>query len=120
MGINGKPITTGERHAGVEIRYDHRHHLVTLSGWYDTYVGIQPETITLTRLLFTLGITVGDCKQAWADITTAPCANCQAVEWVKFDGEASTCIDEPTCIARVARANAAAMPTDECGEDDEL
>lgn len=105
LRVKGVPITTGDRHTGIELRYDQRHKLITISGWYDSIAGIRPETVRLARLLFMLGITLADCEDAYAGISFSRCANCEATAWVKFDGEASTCLDEPRCIAAVRAKN---------------
>lgn len=55
---------TSEKYAGVDVTYDKRDQTVTLSGWYDTHVGIAPETVTLARFLRALGVTVEDCRKA--------------------------------------------------------
>lgn len=96
-----KTIATGDTSAGVDVTYDRARRLVTLSGWYDTHVGIAPETITLTRLLFDLGITRGDCVAALSSVMRSRCANCESDQWTYFDGEASVCVDDKACLARV-------------------
>lgn len=101
MVAKKRSLFTGEQWAGVEAAYDKERRLVTLSGWYDTSVGIAPETITLTQFLFDLGITVGDCRKALADIRPGPCASCgYPTGWTYFDGEAMVCIDFKACVAR--------------------
>lgn len=103
-----KQLLTGEKYAGVDVTYDRPRRLVTLSGWYDTYTGIAPETVTLTHLLHALGITVKDCEKALESVMHgAACANCGDTDvWTYFDGEAGICIDPKACKVRVDARNA--------------
>ena len=95
-----KQLLTGEKYAGVDVTYDTSNHLVTLSGWYDTYVSIAPETVTLTQFLHQLNITTEDCRAALADVRRDTCACCGVAGWCYFDGEAMVCVDFKGCVAR--------------------
>lgn len=93
-------LLTGDKYSGVDVDYDPNRRLVTLSGWYDSYTGIAPETMTLTKFLFHLGITHHDCTKALESILWRKCANCEEMQWTYFDGEAGICVDDVACKAR--------------------
>lgn len=100
MAKKKRQLLTNDKYAGVDVTYDPNYRLVTLSGWYDSHVGIAPETMTLTRFLFLLGITHHDCTKALEDILWRECANCQEMQWTYFDGEAGICVDAVACKKR--------------------
>ena len=43
---------------GLRVERDARTDIITLSGWYDTFVGIQPLTMHTTEFLEKLGIQI--------------------------------------------------------------
>lgn len=57
-------LTTGDGREGVDVTYVKRGRRITLGGWYDGMVGMEPCTFTLGEFLTTLGITVDDCRKA--------------------------------------------------------
>lgn len=100
MATKKRQLLTGEAWAGVDVGYDPHYRHITLSGWYDSSVGIAPETMTLTRFLFLLGITETDVHKALETVAWSRCANCEATAWTHFDGEAGICVDDKACVER--------------------
>lgn len=104
---NKHTLSLGEKYAGVDATYNRAQRLVTLSGWYDTYAGIAPQTVTLTHFLHALGITAADAIEALQGVRRGlPCAHCGDLGWTYCDGEAGICIDDQACRARVAERDA--------------
>lgn len=56
--------TDKDEREGVQAAYYYRESVLTLSGWYDTMVGINPVEMTLEDFLRDLGITLEDCRNA--------------------------------------------------------
>jgi len=56
------------KHAGIKIEYIKSRKLLNISGWYDSIVGIQPDSITLKEFLTQLGISKKDCIKAFEDM----------------------------------------------------
>lgn len=66
--IRGKQaITTGSERSGVDISWMKRRKVIRIGGWYDSFVGIESEEMTLKDFLTTLGITLEDCQNALKD-----------------------------------------------------
>jgi len=51
-------------HSGIHITYYKTKRLFEIRGWYDSFVGIEGDTLTLKELLETFNITVKDCEKA--------------------------------------------------------
>ena len=49
---------------GISITYTKGRKEFDISGWYDTYVGIQSTTVSLAEFLQEFGITLKDCEKA--------------------------------------------------------
>lgn len=53
--------SSDQGHSGIDISYVKRHREVRVSGWYDTYGGIEGRTYPLGAFLSSLGVTLKDC-----------------------------------------------------------
>ena len=51
--------------SGVDITWTPSASRLDIGGWYDNYVGIQEESMTLREFFGKLGITEKACRQAW-------------------------------------------------------
>lgn len=51
--------------AGIDITYTKRSNTLSVSGWYDSMVGIEPTTIGPKEFFDSLGITEADIKRAF-------------------------------------------------------
>lgn len=119
MTTKKRQVLTGEAWAGVAVGYDPHYRHITLSGWYDTY-GIAPDTMTLTRFLFLLGITETDVHKALETVAWSRCANCEATAWTYCDGETGSCVDEKGCAERCdERRRAYESAEDDTGDSEE-
>ena len=68
----GKPksfeITTlPYKHSGILIEYTRSRRALYISGWYDSFVGIQGQEKSLREFFFELGITLKDCQKAFVE-----------------------------------------------------
>jgi hypothetical protein len=52
---------------GISIEFTRSRNELYISGWYDTFVGITPETVTLRKFFDRCGITKKDCEKAWRE-----------------------------------------------------
>lgn len=50
--------------SGISITFTKTRSAISVSGWYDQYVGIEGETMTLGEFFRRLGITRKDCDRA--------------------------------------------------------
>lgn len=50
--------------SGVEVAYVKSRGVLRIGGWYDSFVGIEGEEISLRDFLFQLGITANDVVRA--------------------------------------------------------
>lgn len=57
-------ITSGSRSSGVDITFIKRRQVLSIGGWFDTYVGIGNQEIPLREFLTQLGITLKDVRKA--------------------------------------------------------
>lgn len=57
------------RSSGMSVTFTKSTQKIYISGWYDTIVGIQGETMTLKELFDKLGITEKDCQKAFKQTT---------------------------------------------------
>ena len=53
--------------SGIQVRFTKASQSLNISGWYDTFVGIEPTTISLRDFLKQLGITEAQCRKALAE-----------------------------------------------------
>jgi hypothetical protein len=58
-------LPEGYRTAGIELNYVKKRQTLTISGWYDSFVGIEPTQLTLAQFFKRLGITEQDCRLAF-------------------------------------------------------
>ena len=54
-------------HSGIAITWTKTARRIDISGWYDSYVGIHGDAMSLREFFDALGITEKDCKRAWKD-----------------------------------------------------
>lgn len=62
---NDDSFDTGEHRSGIDITFWHRPKTITVSGWYDSMVGIESTTVSLRSFFDRLGITEADCHAAF-------------------------------------------------------
>lgn len=55
------------KRSGIEITYKKTRQLLEVSGWYDSFVGIEGNTLTLHQFFTLLGITLKDCTRAFKE-----------------------------------------------------
>ena len=55
----------GGRRSGISIVWTKTVQRIDVSGWYDTHVGIEGDSMTLREFFDLLGITNKDCAKAW-------------------------------------------------------
>jgi hypothetical protein len=65
-----KPAHFGDNHNGISIQYTRRTQSVHVSGWYDSFVGIEGECIDLKEFLTRIGITQKDVLKVFAEKST--------------------------------------------------
>lgn len=53
---------------GVEISWHRKDGEIVISGWYDSIVGMWPESLPLGAFFGRLGITKEDCDKAFAEL----------------------------------------------------
>ena len=58
----------GSDRAGISVTYTKNSKILSISGWYDTNVGIEGDYLTLAEFFDKLGITEKDCEKAFFDI----------------------------------------------------
>lgn len=51
--------------SGIEVRWTPSAQRIDISGWYDSFVGIQGGSMNLKEFFDKLGITEKDCKKAF-------------------------------------------------------
>lgn len=51
--------------SGIDVVYIQRRRTLRISGWYDSFVGIEPTEITLRDFFERLNITLKDCQSAF-------------------------------------------------------
>ena len=61
-------IPQNATHSGVSITYTKSSKQISISGWYDGFVGIQGESMSLGELLSRLEITEKDCVNAFKNL----------------------------------------------------
>jgi len=52
--------------SGIDVTWTKSAQRLDFSGWYDSCVGIEGDSMSLREFFDTLGITEKDCKKAWA------------------------------------------------------
>lgn len=62
-------VGKGDR-SGISITFTKKTGNLDISGWYDTFVGIEGESIHLKEFFTALGVTKKDCERAFHDIKT--------------------------------------------------
>lgn len=60
-------IPKGAKHSGIDITWTPSAQRIDIGGWYDSCVGLQPESMFLGEFFKALGITQKDCKKAFKD-----------------------------------------------------
>ncbi len=60
-------ISNSNNSNGVDITWTKSRQTLYISGWYDSFVGIQGEEFTLKDFFEKLGITEKDCIKAFKD-----------------------------------------------------
>lgn len=58
-------IDTGNKSSGLDVTWTKSTQRLTFSGWYDSFIGIQGDSMTLREFFDLLDITEKDCKKAW-------------------------------------------------------
>ena len=53
--------------SGIDVVYIQRRRTLRISGWYDSFVGIEPTEITLKEFFERLNITLKYCQSAFTD-----------------------------------------------------
>ncbi len=53
------------RSSGLDVTWTRRAQRLDFGGWYDSFVGIQGDSMTLREFFDALGITEKDCAKAW-------------------------------------------------------
>ena len=61
-------IPQNATHSGVSITYTKSSKQISISGWYDSIVGIQGDSVSLGEFLDMLGITEKDCINAFKNL----------------------------------------------------
>lgn len=56
--------------SGIDVMYIQRRKTLRISGWYDSFVGIESTEITLKDFFEKLNITLKDCQSAFAERKT--------------------------------------------------
>ena len=56
---------SGNSSSGIDITYFKTKQELCIGGWYDSFVGIESDTVTLIEFFTRLGITENDCKKAF-------------------------------------------------------
>jgi hypothetical protein len=59
-----KLASSGGR-SGVDVAYDATTRTLTIGGWYDSFVGIEPQTVSLDEFLRQLGVRKKHCVQVF-------------------------------------------------------
>lgn len=59
-----KPAFFGGTRDGIDIQFNRSAMQVSVGGWYDTCVGIEPESLSLREFLTRIGITEADVSKA--------------------------------------------------------
>lgn len=59
-----KTIYSSDGRSGVDVTYIRSRRELRMGGWYDSFVGIEPFTLSLGDFLRRLGITLDDCRKA--------------------------------------------------------
>ena len=55
----------GSGHQGLNVIWTKTTQRLDFGGWYDSFVGIQGDSMTLREFFDALGITEKDCAKAW-------------------------------------------------------
>jgi hypothetical protein len=58
-------IPKDAKHSGVDVTWTRSAQRLDIGGWYDSFVGIQGDSMTLREFFDALGITEKDCAKAW-------------------------------------------------------
>ena len=53
--------------SGVDVTFTRSSNRISIGGWYDSYVGIKSDTMSLREFFEYVGITEKDCKRAWKE-----------------------------------------------------
>lgn len=61
------PLKNDWDRSGIDITWTKSDQNLSISGWYDTCVGIEGEVLTLKKFFDLLGITKKDCEKAFKD-----------------------------------------------------
>ena len=59
-----KPAFFGGKRDGIYIQFNRSKSMIHVCGWYDTYVGIEGESISLHEFIARIGITKADVAKA--------------------------------------------------------
>jgi hypothetical protein len=51
--------------SGIDIRWTPSAQRLDIGGWFDTFVGIEGDSMTLREFFDRLGISEKDCRKAW-------------------------------------------------------
>lgn len=54
-------------HSGLDITWTKTTQRLSFSGWYDSFVGIEGESMTLREFFERMGITKQHCDKAWKE-----------------------------------------------------
>jgi hypothetical protein len=61
------PISDDQRrNSGIDITWTKSRQSLWISGWYDSFVGIEGQSVSLREFFDLLGITEKDCRKAFA------------------------------------------------------
>jgi hypothetical protein len=58
-------VPKNAKNSGIEVIWTPSSQQLYVSGWYDSMVGIEGESMSLRKFFDRLGITETDCKKAW-------------------------------------------------------
>jgi len=58
-------IPKDAKHDGIDITWTPSSGILRIGGWYDSFVGIEGESMTLLEFFQRLGITEKDCQKAF-------------------------------------------------------
>lgn len=57
----------GPQHSGIDVTWTPTSQRLDFGGWYDSFVGLPPDSMTLRQFFDLLGISKADCRKAWRE-----------------------------------------------------
>jgi hypothetical protein len=55
------------QHSGIDVTFVRSRGKLYISGWYDSFVGIEGEELSLSEFFKRVGITLKDCEKAFRE-----------------------------------------------------